>query len=324
MDAQLDQADCRILLWEWQYHLKDHLGNVRVTFSDADLNGVIDNATEIMEEYHYYPFGMQTEGNWQSTASAGDENRYRYNGKELVEEFGLGWYDYGARWYDAAIGRFTSVDPLADDPSLVSYSPYVYVVNNPVLHTDPDGRCPPWVCGAIAGAAVEAGSQVIFGMLSGKSFTESVKSIDVADVVAAGVEGGITAGGSVFKRIAVGIASEVVQATLDAEVSDVQENGVNGISVETDGGNIAKDATIGILAAGAGEVASGTLKALTNSKATKALSQVNGELKKSMQGSQGQATRLSKQAALSTTINGNKVVAEAAGTIATETIDKNN
>ena len=213
------------------------------------------------------------------------------------------------------MGRFVGVDSLADHPKLVSYSPYVYAVNNPILHTDPDGRCPPWICGAIAGAVVEAGSQVIFGMLSGKSFTESVKSIDVADVVAAGIEGGITGGGSVLKRIAVGVTSEVVQATFDAEVSDLQANGVNGISVETDVGNIAKDASIGVLAAGAGEVASGTLKALTNSKATKELTQVNRELKKSMQGSQGQATRLSKQAALSSTINGNKVVSEAIGTI---------
>ena len=50
-------------------------------------------------------------------------------------DFGVGrWYDYGARWYDASGGRFTSVDPLAEDYSF--QSPYAYATNNPVLLRD--------------------------------------------------------------------------------------------------------------------------------------------------------------------------------------------
>ncbi len=45
---------------------------------------------------------------------AARDNGYKYNGKELNEDWGLGWYDYGARYYDAALGRFTGVDPIAD------------------------------------------------------------------------------------------------------------------------------------------------------------------------------------------------------------------
>ena len=55
---------------------------------------------------------------------------------------GLGWYDYGARWYDAAVGRWWQVDPLANHPDQVDKSPYAYVWNSPILLTDPDGRCP--------------------------------------------------------------------------------------------------------------------------------------------------------------------------------------
>ena len=62
-------------------------------------------------------------------------NRYRYNGKEL--ESATGFYEYGARWYDAAVGRWNAVDPLADQRSWVS--PYNYVQNNPILRIDPTG-----------------------------------------------------------------------------------------------------------------------------------------------------------------------------------------
>ena len=60
---------------------------------------------------------------------------YKYNGKELDEQNGLDWYDYGARMYDAALGRFLAVDLLAE----ISYSinPYTYCLNNPFNRVDP-------------------------------------------------------------------------------------------------------------------------------------------------------------------------------------------
>lgn len=85
----------------------------------------------------YYPFGMNMNGPWMNDLS-GNDNPYQYNGKELESFGGLGWYDYGARYYDPAIGRWTSVDPLAE--KYASVSPYVYALNTPINAYDPDGR----------------------------------------------------------------------------------------------------------------------------------------------------------------------------------------
>ena len=67
----------------------------------------------------------------------GSDNRYLYNGKELQTDFGLEWYDYGARFYDAALGRFISIYSLASE--FPHKSPYDYAENKPVNCIDLDG-----------------------------------------------------------------------------------------------------------------------------------------------------------------------------------------
>ena len=108
----------------YYYHLKDHQGNNRV---------VISQSGAVQEVNHYYPFGgLFGEGVQPSI------QRYKYNGKELDREFGLDMYDYGARHYDAALGRWFTVDPLAEKYYFISS--YVYATNNPVNVIDPDGK----------------------------------------------------------------------------------------------------------------------------------------------------------------------------------------
>jgi RHS repeat-associated protein len=66
--------------------------------------------------------------------------KYKYNSKELMNDFGLGLYDYGARMYDAASGRWNGVDALAE--RYAAWSGYNYVLGNPVRLVDKDGKAP--------------------------------------------------------------------------------------------------------------------------------------------------------------------------------------
>ena len=107
----------------YYYYLKDHQGNNRAVISAV--------GSSVLETNHYYPFGglFSTSTNVQP---------YKYNGKELDTKKGLNLYDYGARHYDAALGRFTTIDPLLEKH--YSNSSYTYCLNNPLIYIDPLGK----------------------------------------------------------------------------------------------------------------------------------------------------------------------------------------
>jgi len=115
--------------YNYVYQYKDHLGNIRLSY---------DKTLAIKEESNYYPFGLKQEG--YNIVKTGVENKYKYNGKELQDELGLNMYDYGARNYDPALGRWMNIDPLAE--KMRRFSPYNYGFDDPIRFIDPDGMAP--------------------------------------------------------------------------------------------------------------------------------------------------------------------------------------
>lgn len=110
----------------YDYALKDHLGNTRV---------LIGQDGQVAQQTDYYAFGLEM--NRGGMVAPNPDNKYKYNGKELQDELNMNLYDYGARMYDGATGRWTSVDPLAETSRRMS--PYNYGDNNPIRFIDPDG-----------------------------------------------------------------------------------------------------------------------------------------------------------------------------------------
>lgn len=137
--------------FHYVYTYKDHLGNIRLKYTlDPDTN-----ETAILEENHYYPFGLTHQGYnadhkfffvaidevielVEVTSIMDDKYKYKFNGMEWQNELDLNHYDFGARNYDPALGRWMNVDALSD--LYPDWSPYNYTLNNPVFYIDPDGN----------------------------------------------------------------------------------------------------------------------------------------------------------------------------------------
>ncbi|WP_047415863.1 DUF6443 domain-containing protein [Cellulophaga sp. Hel_I_12] len=122
--------------YEYVYQYKDHLGNVRLSYSDANSNRVIETQSEIIEESNFYPFGLEHKG-YNNVVNGVENNYYNYNGKELEKDLGINWIDYGWRNYDASLGRWFNIDNLSE--SMRISSPYNYALNNPVYYVDING-----------------------------------------------------------------------------------------------------------------------------------------------------------------------------------------
>ncbi|WP_459209098.1 DUF6443 domain-containing protein [Aquimarina rhabdastrellae] len=124
--------------FKYIYQYKDHLGNVRLSYTDNNNDGVITPSTEIIEESNYYPFGLKHKG-YNGVKNIGIGNhvaqKFGYNGVELEEGFGLNLYEMDVRSYDPTIARWTSIDPVAH----FSYSTYNTFDNNPIFYADPSG-----------------------------------------------------------------------------------------------------------------------------------------------------------------------------------------
>ena len=123
--------------WKRIFNLKDHLGNNRVLLHESE---------GVKQVNHYLPFGLPI---GPLSINRGFQQR-KYNDKEFDSMYGLNWYNYDSRYYDAVRNQFTTPDPLAE--KYYSWSPYAYCFNNPMRFIDPTGMGPDdFVNGVVTG-----------------------------------------------------------------------------------------------------------------------------------------------------------------------------
>jgi RHS repeat-associated protein len=142
--------DCQTpkYVFNYVFQYKDHLGNIRMNYGYDEM----DETLKIMEENHYYPFGLKhtqynSDGKKYEPSEENPEvmqikdlppgeqflNKYKFQEQERQDELGLNWDSFKYRNYDYAIGRFMSIDPLAED--YVYNGPYNFAENRVI-----DGR----------------------------------------------------------------------------------------------------------------------------------------------------------------------------------------
>lgn len=138
--------------YNYVFHYTDHLGNIRLSYSDANKDNFIDG-NEIVEENNYYPFGLKhTAYNTNEQQYVSDEERneiilellpkyegdgsyqYKYQGQEFEEELGKNTYAYQWRDYDPAIGRFNKIDRFSE--KYLGVSTYAFSANSPIQYRE--------------------------------------------------------------------------------------------------------------------------------------------------------------------------------------------
>jgi RHS repeat-associated protein len=135
-------------VYRHEYTIADHLGNTRIVYTDTDSNGVVNHTYDILDENHYYAYGMELPGTFINVA--GTNYNYKFNGIERVESFNIDFAFY--RGLDPILGRWYQVDPRAE----LGYniSPYTGMHSNPIYYTDPEGDWINIAIGIVAGATV--------------------------------------------------------------------------------------------------------------------------------------------------------------------------
>ncbi|MFA8451962.1 MAG: RHS repeat-associated core domain-containing protein [Bacteroidales bacterium] len=219
------------------YTLQDHLGHTRV---------VVDEEENVLQETAYYPYGGVIEG-----LSSKTKYNYLYTGKELVDDFGLNWYDHHARYYDAEVGRWWAIDP-----ALQASSPYMAMGNNPMMMVDENGEffIEAMVVGGLLNVMLNANKIDNFwdGLgYFGVGAAAGAAGYGIGTVVSSGLTFGGTAAGSIIGG-ASGFASSFVSgagnswlsgASLSSGIKSGMYQGLQGSAVGTISGGLIRGIT---------------------------------------------------------------------------------
>ncbi|MEO6732331.1 MAG: RHS repeat-associated core domain-containing protein, partial [Ferruginibacter sp.] len=239
----------------------------------------------MLEETHYYPFGLTMSG-ISSKAAGGLENKKGYNGNEIQnKEFsdgsGLELYDFNARTYDQQTGRFIQVDPLDDEGEQESLSPYHFGENNPIRYNDPDGRCPNCITGAIGaglGALIGGGIEIVSQLYNNGSVN------NWTSVGGAALQGGITGGAAGLTGGASLLTTTAVAGAANA-VGGTANRAIQGQS--TTAKDVIVDATIGAGLGAAGKVVGNVVKGAVNNLSNAAKGKLGEAVTQIKYGAQG-------------------------------------
>ncbi|MCG8384204.1 MAG: hypothetical protein MJA30_01585, partial [Cytophagales bacterium] len=200
-----------------------YLSNESSTIAEVYFDDLTIEVKEdpVIQTDDYYPFGLTFNSYQRVTAK---ENRYLYNQgigdiqfkTERITDLDLNLDMTKYRMYDYATGRFTQVDPLADANPQESLTPYQYSFNNPIRYNDPNGDCPPWLCGAVIGAAVDYGLQVGVNIAQGKSLGDALTEVDGRSILVSAAAGAVSGGISSISKLK--NASKLIRAATEITV----------------------------------------------------------------------------------------------------------
>ncbi len=184
----------------------------KLVFTPADVTNPVEQLTD------YYPFGMAHQ-----YTRPNNDNKYLYNQKELQDDVlsntGLNWYDYGARFYDAQIGRFTTQDAYAE--KYINLTPYQYGANNPIRYID------------INGDSIQAQQAEAQQMITNTLTAEDAKYIQFDENGNINLEllnSHSSESGNYNSLLGLANAETVINVSLDDHFNYVDENGVAGTS----------------------------------------------------------------------------------------------
>jgi RHS repeat-associated protein len=224
----------------------------------------------IVQETHYDPWGVELSGLGYQYGGI-KVNPYLYNGKEAQGHLGVNLYDYGARLYDPAIGRWFVSDPMAAHPLQIDKSPYAYGWNNPIRYIDPDGRIVGTLIGGIIGAiggATDAflnKKDVFSGAVEGA--TAGIITGAIVDITVATGGSGLIVIGAAAAGGAIGSATGDIagQFTQNLRDGDDVKSAASNINYENTGEKAVKGAMTGAAGGAVGAVVGKGLQSVANS-----------------------------------------------------------